>query len=195
MYICLEGIDGAGKSTQLEHISEWLVESGFKVKKVNEPTNSDIGKLLRELLKSQDAICEDMQKVFGLLFAADRLILKRELENYEENNEIIISDRSFYSSLAYQVPQKWIYTLNEYAKIPDLVVLIDITPNLAIQRCSKQDTFENETFLNDIRNNYLKLAESEDFKIVDGSNGKNKVKSDIKKAIAPLLGICVDGIR
>ncbi|GAA5819800.1 MAG: dTMP kinase [Methanobrevibacter sp. CfCl-M3] len=195
MYICLEGIDGAGKSTQLEHISEWLVESGFKVKKVNEPTNSDIGKLLRELLKSQDAICEDMQKVFGLLFAADRLILKRELENYEENNEIIISDRSFYSSLAYQVPQKWIYTLNEYAKIPDLVVLIDITPNLAIQRCSKQDTFENETFLNDIRNNYLKIAESEDFKIVDGSNGKNKVKSDIKKAIAPLLGICVDGIR
>ncbi|MDR2544750.1 MAG: dTMP kinase [Methanobrevibacter sp.] len=195
MYICLEGIDGAGKSTQLEHISEWLVESGFKVKKVNEPTSSDIGKLLRKLLKSQNANCEDMQKVFGLLFAADRLILKKELEEYEENNEIIISDRSFYSSLAYQIPQKWIYTLNEYVKIPDLVILIDITPNLAIKRCSQQDTFEDETFLNDIRNNYLKLAENEGFKIVDGSNGENKVKSDIKKAIAPLLGICVDGIR
>lgn len=126
MYICLEGIDGAGKSTQLDHIIEWLVESGFKVRKIHEPTNSDVGELLRKLLKSSDANCEDMQKVFGLLFAADRLILKSELEKYEENDEIIISDRSFYSSLAYQVPQDWIYSLNKYAKKPDLVILIDI---------------------------------------------------------------------
>jgi dTMP kinase len=195
MYICLEGIDGAGKSTQLDSIAEWLVESGFKVRKVHEPTNSDVGKLLRRLLKCPDADIEDMQKVFGLLFAADRLILKNELERYEENDEIIVSDRSFYSSFAYQTPQSWIYSLNKYAKKPDLVILIDISPDLATKRCSKHDVFENKSFLTDVRDNYLKLAKHENFKIVDGSNGVNKVKSDVKKLIAPLLGICVGGIR
>ncbi|MDR3223868.1 MAG: dTMP kinase [Methanobrevibacter sp.] len=196
MYICLEGIDGAGKSTQLNYVGEWLIESGFKVRKVCEPTNSDVGKLLRKLLKSPDANREDMQKVFGLLFAADRLILKNELEKYEENNEIIISDRSFYSSLAYQIHQDWINSLNKYAKKPDLVILIDITPDLAMKRCLKDDTFENKSFLNDVRENYLKLlSKNENFRKVDGSNGENKVKSDIKKAIAPLLGICIGGIR
>jgi dTMP kinase len=195
MYICLEGIDGAGKSTQLDYIAEWLIESGFKVRKVHEPTNSDVGKLSRKLLKSPDANREDMQKVFGLLFAADRLILKSELEKYEENNEIIISDRSFYSSLAYQIHQDWIHSLNKYAKNPDLVILIDITPDLAMKRCLKQDTFENKSFLNDVRENYLKMAEDENFRMVDGSNGENKVKSDIKKVIAPLLRICTGGIK
>lgn len=64
-----------------------------------------------------------------------------------------------------------------------------------MKRCSKHDTFENKSFLTDVRYNYLKIADNEDFKIVDGSNGVNKVKSDIKKLIAPLLGICIDGIR
>ncbi|MDR2830918.1 MAG: dTMP kinase [Methanobrevibacter sp.] len=195
MYICIEGIDGAGKSTQLDYIKEWLIESGFEAKKVHEPTDSSVGKLLRKLLKNSDANCEDMQKVFGLLFAADRLILKNELEKYEDNNEIIISDRSFYSSLAYQPHEDWICSINKYVKKPDLVILIDITPDLAIKRCLKHDTFENKFFLNDVRENYLKIASNKNFKIVDGSNGVNKVKSDIKKLIAPLLGICIDGIR
>jgi dTMP kinase len=193
MYICLEGIDGAGKSTQLDYIEKWLIESGFKVKKVFEPTNSDVGKLLRKLLKNSNANSEDMQKVFGLLFAADRLILKNELITSEKDKEIIISDRSFYSSLAYQIPQSWIKTLNEHAKKPDLVILLDIDPELAVKRCSKEDTFENKSFLTDVRLKYLKIAKEENFKIIDAGNGENKVKSDIKKAIAPLLGIC--GVR
>jgi dTMP kinase len=190
MYICLEGIDGAGKSTQLNYIEKWLIESGFKVKKVFEPTNSDVGKLVRELLRNPNANDDDMQKVFGLLFSADRLILKNELNVSEKNKEIIISDRSFYSSLAYQIPQNWIFTLNKYAKKPDLVILLDIDPELAVKRCSKEDTFENKRFLTDVRLKYLKIAKEENFKIIDAGNGKNKVKSDVKKAITQLLGMC-----
>jgi dTMP kinase len=189
MYICLEGIDGSGKSTQLDYIEKWLIESGFKVKKVVEPTNSDVGNLLRELLRNPNANSEDMQKVFGLLFAADRLILKNELIASENDKKIIISDRSFYSSLAYQIPQNWIKTLNKYVKKPDLVILLDIDPELAVQRCSKEDIFENKSFLTNVRLKYLEIAKEENFKIVDAGNDENKVKSDIKKVIAPLLGI------
>ncbi|MDR1722092.1 MAG: dTMP kinase [Methanobrevibacter sp.] len=195
MYICLEGIDGAGKSTQIDYIKQWLIDSGFKVKKVVEPTDSDVGRLIRKLLRYPNATSENMQKTLGLLFAADRLILKEEIIKNENDDYVIISDRSFYSSLAYQIPQDWIYTINKYAKKPDLVILLDIDPNSAINRCSNEDTFENKEFLTDVRKNYLDLAKKEDFKIINGTNGENKVKSDIKKAIAPLLGICVGGIE
>jgi len=195
MYICLEGIDGAGKSTQIDYIKQWLIDSGFKVKKVVEPTDSDVGRLIRKLLRNPNATSENMQKTLGLLFAADRLILKEEIIKNENEDFVIISDRSFYSSLAYQIPQDWIYTINKYAKKPDLVILLDIDPNSAINRCSNEDTFENKEFLTDVRKNYLDLAKKEDFKIINGTNGENKVKSDIKKAIAPLLGICVGGIE
>jgi dTMP kinase len=196
MYICLEGIDGAGKSTQIEFLSKWLSDSGFKVEKVVEPTDSEIGLLIRKVLTSPDATSSNTQKILGLLFAADRLTLMEEIAKYEKENKIIIGDRSFYSSLAYQDPKDWILEINKFVKKLDLVILLDLDVNLAIERCSGHDEFEKEFFLANVRNNYLELAKINEskFKIVNANNGPKKVQSDIRKAVAPLLGICVNGI-
>ncbi|WP_067260142.1 dTMP kinase [Methanobrevibacter cuticularis] len=194
MYIVFEGIDGAGKSTQINLLKQWLFDSGFEVETIIEPTDSDIGKLIRKTLQNPDATSENIQKTLGLLFAADRLALMDKIVKNEEKNKIILSDRSFYSSLAYQQPYEWIAEINKFAESPDLVFLLDLDVDLAITRCSCEDEFEKKSFLSHVRKNYLELAAIHDFNIINASNGENKVQSDIRKALAHSLGICVSGI-
>lgn len=195
MYIVLEGIDGAGKSTQISYLKEWLEDNGLKVETIVEPTDLEVGRLIRKLLTRSDATSERMQKTLGLLFAADRLVLMDRIEELENNNAVVISDRSFYSSLVYQEPQEWIRELNKYAKEPDMVLLLDLDVKKSVARTEGTDEFENEEFLTGVKENYLKLAsENDNFVIIDANNGPNKVSSDIKKAVAPLFDICKDCI-
>ena len=101
----------------------------------------------------------------------------------------------FISSLAYQEPADWIEVLNKYAKKPDLLILLDLDVKKSVSRTSGEDTFENEEFLTGVRENYLKIAKNYNHEIIDANNGVNKVSSDIKKAVAPYLGICPDCIQ
>ena len=192
MYIVFEGIDGAGKSTQIRLLKEWLEANGFRVETLVEPTDSEVGKLIRRILQRPDATTDQVQKILGLLFAADRMLM---MDKLEDKSKIIISDRSFISSLAYQEPAEWIEVLNRYAKKPDLLLLLDLDVKKSVARTSGGDTFENETFLAGVKENYLNLAENYTCEIIDANNGINKVSSDIKKAVAPYLGICPDCIR
>lgn len=211
MYICLEGIDGAGKSTQVKLLEKWLEENGYDVEMIVEPTSSPVGVLIREMLQNPRATEPEFQKMLGLLFAADRLALKDKLleneENREYDNKIMLSDRCFYSSLAYQSPFEWISEINKYAKRPDLVIFLDIDVKTAVSRCQGIDKFENESFLKKVSDNYRKIGnygkigeislkehKKENFLVINANNGPILVHHDIKKAIAPYLGICVDGI-
>lgn len=191
MYIVFEGIDGAGKSTQIKMLKEWLEANGFRVETLVEPTDSEIGKLIREMLQRPDAETDKLQKTLGLLFAADRMLI---MDKLEDESKIIISDRSFISSLAYQEPAEWIEELNKYAKKPDLLLLLDLDSKTSVARTDGKDTFENEEYLTKVRENYLDLAKNYTCEIIDASNGVNKMSSDIKKAVAPYLGICPDCI-
>ena len=191
MYIVFEGIDGAGKSTQIGMLKEWIEANGFKVELQVEPTDSEVGKLIREILQRPDANTERVQRVLGLLFAADRLLI---MDKLEDKSKIIISDRSFISSLAYQGDAEWIEILNRYAKKPDLLILLDLDVEKSVARTSGEDTFENVEFLTGVKENYLNLAKNYTSEIIDANNGINKVSSDIKKAVAPYLGICPDCI-
>ena len=192
MYIVFEGIDGAGKSTQIQMLKEWLEANGFRVETLVEPTDSEIGKLIRKILERPDAQSDRIQKVLGLLFAADRMCI---MDKLEDKSKIIISDRSFISSLAYQEHPDWVAVLNKFAVRPDLLILLDLDVKTSVARTSKGDTFENEEFLVRVRDNYLKLSENFTCEIIDANNGVNKVSSDIKKAVAPYLGICPDCIQ
>jgi dTMP kinase len=192
MYIVFEGIDGVGKSTQIQMLAEWLENNGFRVETLVEPTDSEVGKLIRRILQHPDAQSDKFQKILALLFAADRMMI---MDKLEDKSKIFISDRSFISSLAYQEPAEWVETLNRYAKKPDLLILLDLDAKKSVARTSGEDTFENVNYLTGVRENYLKLAENYTHEIIDADKGINKVSSDIKKAVAPYLGICPDCIR
>ena len=192
MYIVFEGIDGSGKSTQIRLLKEWLEANGFRVETVIEPSDSEVGTHIRNILQRPDAQSDEVQRILALLFAADRLLIRDRLN---DESKIIISDRSFVSSLAYQEPRDWVETLNKHAKKPDLVILLDLDVEKSVARTSGEDTFENNEFLTGVRENYLNVVENFEHQIIDANNGVNKVSSDIKKAVAPYLGICPDCIR
>ena len=191
MYIVFEGIDGAGKSTQIQLLNEWLENNGLEVETMVEPTDSEVGKLIRKMLQHPDAQSDKFQMTLGLLFAADRMLI---MDKLEDESKIFISDRSFISSLAYQKHADWIEVLNKYAKKPDLLILLDLDVAKSVSRTSGKDAFENEEFLTGVKENYLKLAKKFTCEIIDANNGVNKVSSDIKKAVAPYVGLCPDCI-
>ena len=192
MYIVFEGIDGAGKSTQIDLLKVWLEKNGFNVECVVEPTDSEVGKLIRKILQRTDATSDRIQKTLGLLFAADRMLI---MDKLNDESKVILSDRSFISSLAYQEPVDWIKQINKYAKEPDLVLLLDVDVKTSVNRCSKEDEFENEEFLNGVKVNYLNIISNFNHEIINAGTGVNKLSTDIKKAVAPYMGICPDCIR
>ena len=191
MYIVFEGIDGSGKSTQIQMLKEWLEDNGLNVETVVEPTDSEVGKLIRKILLRPDAETDNVQKTLGLLFAADRMLI---MDKLSDEKTVILSDRSFISSLAYQEPVKWIHELNKYAKKPDLVLLLDLDVKTSVARTSGEDEFENEDFLTGVKANYLEIIKEFNHEIIDANNGINKVSSDIKKTVAPYVGLCKDCI-
>ncbi|MBI5680048.1 MAG: dTMP kinase [Methanobacterium sp.] len=191
MYICLEGIDGSGKSTQIKLLEKWLKDYGYDVMRIFEPTNSSVGKLIREMLRDPDATLENFQKTLALLFAADRMILMDEIEAAEEKGKAVISDRCFYSSIAYQNDPLWTFELNKFVKKPNIVILLDLDVETALERCDGKDSFENKAFLEKIRENYLKLAGENDFFVLNANNGVNKIHEDIKRVISPKIGRCI----
>ena len=191
MYICLEGIDGSGKSTQIEMLVKWLDDCGIETLMVFEPTESPAGKLIREMLQNPNAIKNNFQNTLALLFAADRIILMDKIEKAEKEGKIVVSDRCFYSSMVYQNDGNWIEAINKFAKRPDLVLLLDIDPETAVSRCEGKDSFEDIDFLIKIRDRYLKIADKQDFMVINAKNGLNKVHDDIKRVVARKLGMCI----
>lgn len=185
MYIVFEGIDGAGKSTQIQLLKGWFEENGLPVETIVEPTDSAIGRLIREYLTNEYA--SSKQDMLGLLFAADRLVLMDKIKN---SDKIILSDRSFISSLAYQEPYDWIKIINKYALEPDLVILIDVDVEKSVNRCSGEDEFENVEFLKNVRENYLNIITDYNHIIINGNNGEDEVFNDIKKSLVTSLGLC-----
>ena len=172
MYIVFEGIDGAGKSTQIQLLKEWLEDNGLEVETMVEPTDSEVGKLIRKILQRPDATTDRVQKTLGLLFAADRMLI---MDKLADEKKVVISDRSFISSLAYQEPADWISVLNKYAKKPDLLLLLDLDVKTSVSRTSGEDTFENEEFLTNVKSNYLELVKDYNHEIINANNGINKV--------------------
>jgi dTMP kinase len=158
--IVLEGLDGAGTTTQARRLFAYLRGRGRPVHLTREPSDGPIGRLIREMLTGHHAIVDHRgiaedpagaaggapgkparginQSTFGLLFAADRLDhLQREVEPQLAAGNTVISDRWYHSSLAYQgtgADRDWIATLNARARTPDLTIFLAVRPEVAAQR-------------------------------------------------------------
>jgi len=138
--IVLEGIDGAGTTTQSRRLVEHLRGHGRDAHLTREPSDGPIGRLIREMLTGSHALPADpiSQSTFGLLFAADRLDhMQREVEPRLAAGIAVVSDRWYHSSLAYQgtgADRDWILTLNARARRPDLTIFLQVRPEIAAQR-------------------------------------------------------------
>ena len=153
--IVIEGLDGAGTTTQARRLVDHLNANGRVAHLTREPSDGPVGRLIREMLTGGHAI-EDAslsQGTFGLLFAADRLDhLQREVEPALAAGSIVVSDRWYHSSLAYQgtgADRDWIAMLNARARRPDLTMFLKVRPEVAAKR--RADAKRREELFEDLR--------------------------------------------
>jgi dTMP kinase len=136
MLIVLEGIDGAGTTTQARRLTAALVAEGRDAHLTREPSDGPVGRLLREMLAGRHAPVD--ATTMALLFAADRADhIQREVAPALARGAVVVSDRWYHSSLAYQgagEERAWIGVLNARARRPDLTILLDVDPAVAAAR-------------------------------------------------------------
>jgi dTMP kinase len=185
-FISFEGIEGSGKSTQIQKLKAFLSLKNIDSLIIREPGNTHIGEQIRHLLQHDPKSHNMCSETELLLFEASRAQLVRELILPTiQKNTWIICDRFFDSSTAYQgaarqLPFKMIHKLNQFAVgecIPDLTILLDIDAELVLQRLQgrkeKKDRIESESveFFRRVREKYLQLAEEEPLRIfpIDGT--------------------------
>ena len=171
-FITFEGIDGAGKSTQLAWVKELLVKRGIAVTVTREPGGTSLGERLREiLLHSEDAVLPETEAL--LMFAARREHIDKVITPALERGEVVLCDRFTDATIAYQgggsgVDIAKLESLERWVQgelQPDLTLYFDLPVEVAKERINdlrKSDRFERETdgFFERVRLAYLARARS-----------------------------------
>jgi dTMP kinase len=196
--IVLEGLDGAGTTTQVKRLVGHLNAHGTRAHATREPSDGPIGGLLRQLLTGGHAIPGQKlsQSTFGLLFAADRLDhLQREVEPQLAAGVVVVSDRWYHSSLAYQgtgAERDWIATLNGRARRPDLTIFLEVRPEVAAKRRVDagrvQELFEDLRMQEEVAAGYKATiaelrAQGERIESIDGEASPDVVFDAIVKLV------------
>jgi dTMP kinase len=170
-FIVLEGLDGAGTTTQAAKLQAHCTRRGCPSFLTNEPTSEPVGAFIRRLLTGQERATDGTsyrlgENAMGLLFAADRLAHSRVIESRLDGGEDVICDRYIYSSMAYQtldpsVSADWVIDVNRGCALPDLTILLSVPVEICMQRLSARRgttaIYETRTLLEKVAENYQKL--------------------------------------
>lgn len=200
-FIVFEGIDGSGKSTQIELLSKRMKEKGIPYYTTMEPTEGPIGALIRQVLTGRISMDN---KVIAALFAADRLdhLLNDQngIAGKIESGMHVICDRYYLSSYAYNgvdMPVEWVIAANEQSSRilkPTVHVFIDVEPDTALERIARNrqhiELFEKKSRLEKVRQNYFALFETlkdEKVVVVDGNRPPEQIAEDVWIQIEGLI--------
>ena len=179
-YVAFEGVDGSGKTSYIESLTNHLEKKQIDYKIVREPGGSKLGEGIRDLLLSHEYEVEPLTE--ALLFSANRSNLVEEVIRPSIEAGIkIISDRSAFSSVAYQgigrgLGFEKIYNINDIAingYWPEKVILLDIDPEISLKRQKVNDRIGSSDidFFKKVKDGYLELAEKfeDDFLVLDAT--------------------------
>jgi len=201
-FIVVEGLDGSGKTTQIEMLRDRLQGAGRACHLTAEPTELPTGKFLRSIMRGE--VTAD-PRTTAALFAADRIehifnpdegLLHQLAEGYH-----VIASRYYFSSLAYQsefADPGWIASLNMMAKrtLPaDVTIFLDLSPEVSMQRIAargeERELFETEEKLKHVRESFHlafeRFGEGENIHMIDASGDPVEVSDAIWAVVEPLL--------
>lgn len=205
LLIVLEGIDGAGTTTQAAALRERLAGRADPVVVTAEPSAGPVGRLIRDVLRGRAggaSGAEDLAMNFdrlalALLFAADRLDhMAREVRPALARGGVVISDRYVLSSLAYQgldAPREWVAEINRFAPVPDLTVVLDVPVDVALARLGQRagrDLFETTETLERVATAYREVLAQGGLGpvvVLDGTRPREVVTEGVLRAVEPLL--------
>jgi len=201
-FVVVEGLDGAGTTTQAERLAGALRERrGVAVELTKEPTNGPIGAVLRQAIEGRLTLDP---AALALAFAADRADHLFNPVNGVvaalEAGRWVISDRYVLSSLAYNrggtTTREWLAELNRHAIAPDLTVFVDVDPEICVRRIgarsSADELFHSREQLVAVDRNYRELIDAGHvhgpLERVDGSAAIDAVEQAIWAAVERTLG-------
>lgn len=200
-FIVLEGIDGCGKSTQIELLAEHLRAMGREVAVTAEPTASVSGKMLRTALSGAE---QRTATEMAALFVLDRIhhnVCEGGIEELLARGVDVICDRYYYSSLAYQGSEtdfEWVRHMNldcPEIRRPDLCVFLDLLPTESLRRIaasrSSTEIYEKQELLEKFRARFLSvfdlLKKTDRVVIIDASPSIAEVSAAILDAVDQIL--------
>lgn len=197
-FITFEGIDGAGKSTHLDWLSNYLRSQGHSVVVTREPGGTPLGEKLREILLNQPMHLETEAL---LMFAARREHLDKVIRPALAAGKWVISDRFTDASFAYQgggrgLDESKLATLEQWVQEglqPDLTLLFDVPVEVSRQRLANNaslDRFEQEKqdFFQRVRENYLNRARQfpSRFRVIDSSRSLDEIQKSLEEIVSVL---------
>jgi dTMP kinase len=197
--IAFEGVEGAGKSTQLELLRQELEKLGCQVTTTREPGGTPAGEQIRSILLDRGSTLD--ARAEALLFAAARAqLVEQVIRPALERGEVVLCDRYLDSSLAYQgtargLGQEPVIAINRFATgglLPDLVVLLRLDPAEGLARGrGRRDRIEglDLEFHRKVARGFLDLAEAgpDRFVVVDAASPPETVAAEVRAAVLPLL--------
>ena len=208
-FITFEGIEGCGKTTQIQLLKECLEKRGYTVVATREPGGTQIGDTIRRILLDSKNSNIDIKTELLLYQAARAQHIKDVIQPSLAEGSIVLCDRFTDATLAYQgyaqdIHPDFIETLNQFATgnlIPDLTILIDCPVEIGLRRArdrmaaqratDREDRFEEKDldFHQAVRLGYLQIAEnnSSRFYIVDGREDPDSAHRSIQSAVLKVI--------
>ena len=165
-FVAIEGLDGAGTTTQARRVAQALRARGQAVSVSCEPSEGPVGALIRQMLSGRVTVPGEEgprrvgDETLALLFAADRLDhLEAEVRPALASGQVAISDRYVHSSLVYQGEEgdDWVGVLNKKAPMPDITVYLEASVDLVMERLSergRRDIYESRETLERLERRY-----------------------------------------
>ncbi len=191
VFIVLDGIDGCGKTTIAKLLAAYLRKNGRKVVIMHEPSSGSTGRKIKELIR-KDSSRKFSRSFWVTLFTQDRLSNIEHIKAKLEKGFDVISDRYYYSTLAYQLNEsEWSDYLKKYKFLkPDVVFILDVASRIGLERTrnrkKKITIFEKLKFLEKVRRKFIRIYKNrkvlnENIYLIDANQPLAKVFSDVKK--------------
>jgi dTMP kinase len=209
-FITFEGVEGSGKTTQIQRLKKYLTQKGIRCKVTREPGGCSVSEKIRKILLNPDH-CEMVPATELLLYEAARAQHVEEvIKPFLEKEGVILCDRFSDATLAYQgygrrMDLKWIQRLNHLSSQgirPDVTFLLDCPSDVGLKRAiernrtlkqEREERFEREEieFHRRIRKGYLAIARKEPgrVKVIDTRQGEERVFEKIRKIVDNLIGV------
>lgn len=199
--VALEGIDGSGKTTQALELVKRLKKDGYKVVYTKEPTDEPTGKLIRQVLSGEIKV---PPLSLQYLFCADRGVHQWELEKYLQKGYIVVTDRYFWSAVAYGIsdlkgtPDYYLVAFsilsmyNQFMK-PDFTFFLDVDVEEAFRRISQSskhgEIYDKKGKLVKIKDAYAQLFKkfNGEFVMVDGNQSIDTVQNDLLENVKKMI--------
>lgn len=205
MFISFEGIEGSGKSTQIELIEELIRAKGYQVKKLREPGTTELGEKIRNIFLEKTTETVDPITEAFLLYASRKHLDQNFLRQNLNDGAIVIADRYADATLAYQsygkgLDHNFVKLIHDSSQLlsPDLTFYMDISAELSRERISdrEMDRMESESidFFKKVREGYLQIAHDNPGRVVvlDANKTVDQLHESIKKIISNKLNVSLD---